>query len=305
MKKTPVLLFVLILSLSYTYSQKVISGISGTKYISISRDKPPPSIVDKNIPKIEKKNPNRYALVFGNEIYSNSLNAEANVEFAHNDAKIFRDYALSAMGIDIKNMFFFMDATAGIMQKQIDRITELLNRTGNDSELIFYYAGHGFPDESTNAPYLIPVDVDATNLQSAVKLSEVYAKFGKTGAKRITMFLDACFSGGGRINGLLDGGRSVKIKPKIENVMGNMVVFTATSGVQVALAYKEQEHGMFTYFLLKNMQETKGQFTLGQLADYLKKNVGIESMRINSKPQDPEVQVSPIVENIWREWKLQ
>jgi hypothetical protein len=257
--------------------------------------------VDKNIPMVSKKNLNRYALVIGNENYSSNLNAEVNVEFAHNDAIMFRDYAISAMGITDQNIIFLSNATSGTMRREIDRVTELVKRTGSNAELIFYYAGHGFPDETTQAPYLIPVDVDATNLQSAIKLSEVYTKFGETGAKSITVFLDACFSGGGRNQGLL-AARGVKIKPKNETVRGNMVVFAATSGVQVALPFKDQQHGMFTYFLLKNMQETNGKFTYGQLADYLKQNVGIESLRTNSKPQDPEVQVSPAVENTWRGW---
>ena len=262
------------------------------------------SNVDKNIPIISKKNPNRYALVIGNENYSNTLNAEVNVEYAHNDAIMFRDYAISAMGVTDQNMIFLSNATAGTMRKEIDRVTELIKRTGSNAELIFYYAGHGFPNETTQVPYLIPVDVDATNLQSAIKLSEVYTKFGETGAKSITVFLDACFSGGGRNQGLL-AARGVRIKPKNESVKGNMVVFAATSGVQVALPYKDQQHGMFTYFLLKNIQETNGKFNFGQLFDYLKQNVGIESLRTNSKPQDPEVQVSPSVENTWRDWTFQ
>ena len=146
--------------------------------------------------------------------------------------------------------------------------------------------------------------MDATNLQSAVRLSEVYTRFGETGAKSITVFLDACFSGGGRSQGLL-AARGVRIKPKAEDAKGNMVVFSATSGMQVALPYREQKHGMFTYFLLKNMQETRGNFTFGQLADYLKQNVGIESLRTNSKSQDPEVLASPSVENSWRKWSFQ
>jgi len=257
------------------------------------------SSVDKNIPVISRKNPNRYALVIGNENYSGNLNAEMNVEFARNDAKMFRDYAISAMGVDDQNMIFLVDATSGTMRREIERVSELVKRTGSNAELIFYYAGHGFPEEATQIPYLIPVDVDATNLQSALKLSEVYSRFGETGAKSITVFLDACFSGGGRSQGLL-AARGVKIKPKFEDAKGNMVVFSATSGMQVALPYKAQKHGMFTYFLLKNMQETNGNFTFGQLADYLKQNVGIESLRTNSKSQDPEVLASPAVENIWR-----
>jgi hypothetical protein len=262
------------------------------------------SAVDKNIPAIDKKNPYRYALVIGNENYSNTLNAEENVEYARNDAASFRDYALSALGVENQNMFFLVDATAGSMQRKIEQVVELIKRTGSEAELIFNYVGHGYPDEVTKDPYLIPVDVDATNLQSAIKLSEVNKKFGETGAKRITVFLDACFSGGGRNQGLLSA-RGVRIKPNNENVNGNMVVFAAASGTQVALPYREQKHGMFTYFLLKNIQETNGLFTFGQLADYLKRKVGFESVRINSKPQDPEVQVSPAVENSWRNWTFQ
>jgi len=262
------------------------------------------SSVDKNIPLNIIKNPNRYALVIGNENYSSNLNAEINVEFAYNDATMFRDYAISTLGVNEQNMIYLADATSGTMRREIERVSELVKRTGSKAELIFYYAGHGFPDETTQVPFLIPVDVDATNLQSAIKLSEVYTRFSETGAKSITVFLDACFSGGGRNQGLV-AARSVKIKPRFEYAKGNMVVFAATSGLQVALPYKEQKHGMFTYFLLKNMQDTNGKFTYGQLADYLKQNVGIESLRTNSKPQDPEVQASPAVENSWRNWSFQ
>ena len=262
------------------------------------------SSVDKNIPLNNTKNPNRYALVIGNENYSSNLNAEINVEFAHNDAKMFRDYAISTLGVPEQNMIFLFDATSGTMRKEIERVAELVKRTGSQAELVFYYAGHGFPDEATQVPYLIPVDVDATNLQYAVKLSDVYTRFGETGAKSVTIFLDACFSGGGRNQGLM-AARGVKIKPRLEDAKGNMVVFSATSGLQVALPYREQRHGMFTYFLLKDMQDTNGKFTYGELADYLKHNVGIESLRTNSKPQDPEVQASPAVENSWRNWSFQ
>src|SRR5665648_300690 len=163
---------------------------------------------------------------------------------------MFRDYAISAMGVTDQNMIFLSNATAGTMRKEIDRVTELIKRTGSNAELIFYYAGHGFPNETTQVPYLIPVDVDATNLQSAIKLSEVYTKFGETGAKSITVFLDACFSGGGRNQGLL-AARGVKIKPKNESVKGNMVVFAATSVSYTHLRAHETRHDLVCRLLLE------------------------------------------------------
>lgn len=261
------------------------------------------SKVDKNIPYNPDKNPNRIALVIGNEDYSRTLNAGVNVEYAKNDAEIFRQYAKNVLGVENKNIHFMIDATAGQMQREIDLVTAILKKMGGKGELIFYYAGHGLPDEVSKTPYIIPVDVDATNLGSAIKLADVYKKFGNSGAARVTLFLDACFSGGGRNQGLL-AARSVAIKPKEETIPGNMVVFSAASGEQSALPYREEKHGMFTYFLLEKLQETKGNVTYGDLANYLKDEVGLESLQINSKPQYPEVNVSYKVEEVWKNWKM-
>jgi hypothetical protein len=263
------------------------------------------SPVDKNIPFDAKKVPGRLALVIGNEKYSRSgsLNAQINVDFARNDASVFREYALKTLGVQEENMFFLTDASVGEMRNKIDLVTELLKRMDSNSELIFYYAGHGLPDENTHIPYLIPVDVDATNLAYAIKLSDVYRNFSETGAKRITIFLDACFSGGGRNLGLL-AARGVRIKPEEAPVSGNMVVFAASSGDQSSLPYQKEKHGIFTYFLLKKLQETGGNVSYGELSTYLKDKVGIVSLQENSKTQDPEVMVSPTVEDVWRSWLI-
>jgi hypothetical protein len=61
---------------------------------------------------------------------------------------------------------------------------------------------------------------------------------------------------------------------------------------------------MFTYFLLKKLKESKGLITYGTLADYISGNVSIESLRVNQKEQDPKVNVSPEIENVWKNWKL-
>jgi len=261
------------------------------------------SKVDKNIPYSSYKNPNRIALVIGNEDYSRTLNAEVNVAFARNDAEIFKQYTLKTMGIEEKNMHFMLDATAGQMQRKIDLVAAILKQMGSKGELIFYYAGHGFPDENTKTPYIIPVDVDATNLQSAIKLSDIYQKFGNTNAAKVSIFLDACFSGGGRNQGLL-AARGVSIKPKSEFIRGNTVVFSATSGEQSALPYTAEAHGMFTYFLLEKIQKDNGELTYGELSEYLKEKLGIESLRENGKPQNPEVNVSSSVINEWSEWRI-
>ena len=289
-------------TLSLTMNQKVsaeklvVEGLTEQKVniavASLSSD------IDRNIPETVQKYPNKVALIIGNENYS-GLNAEINVDYARRDAEVFRNYALKTLGVEEKNIYFMTDATSGTMKRQIDLISELVKRLGSNTELIFYYAGHGFPDENQRTPYLIPVDVNASNLTSAIPLREVYQKFSETGAKKITVVLDACFSGGGRNQGLL-AARSVRIKPKEETISGNMVVFSASSSDQTALPYHDQKHGMFSYFLMKKLQESKGKVSFGELFDYLKNNVGIESLRINGKSQDPDIIWSPVLTNTWQ-----
>lgn len=317
MKTFALLLFVLVIFLGNSYGQteRVIGTSSPRPIIPISRVQgiPPPtpdyvSDVDKDIPKIDRINPNRYALVIGNENYYNyngTQTKEPNVDYAINDAAIFYKYAISAMGIDPNNIIYDRNATSATMRSDIKLVSQLMEPNVNTAELIFYYAGHGYPDQGTNAPYLIPVDVNPANLESAIRLSEVYTKFGEMGARSVTVFLDACFSGVSRNGEPLIRDRGIRIRPRNENLTGNMVVFSAASGIQVALPYREQQHGMFTYFLLKKMQETNGQFTLGQLAEYLSQNVRTKSINSNKISQEPEVQVSPAVENTWRNWKFQ
>jgi hypothetical protein len=148
----------------------------------------------------------------------------------------------------------------------------------------------------------MPVDVSAANLSSAIKLGDVYQKLAATGA-RITIFLDACFSGGGRESGLL-AARGVKVKPREDALSGKMVVFSASTGEQSSLPNQSEKHGMFTYFLLKKLQETQGNISLQSLADYLNREVSIESIRKNGKEQDPTVLVSPELSNVWGSWQL-
>jgi uncharacterized caspase-like protein len=172
-----------------------------------------------------------------------------------------------------------------------------------NGELVFYYAGHGYPNEITKSPYLMPVDVNATNLNNAINLFELYKKITDSKPKKATVFLDACFSGGGRDQGLL-AARAVKVKPKTEVINGNIVIFTATSEEQSALPYKDKQHGMFTYYLLKEIQLQNGLVNYEQLFKKIYQNIGIESLKVNQKTQDPQVLYGYDVSESWKQWKI-
>jgi len=264
------------------------------------------SDVDKNIPEIQKSYTYRFALIIGNEDYSSyqlSLASEVDVEFAINDAKAFKLYAGKTLGIPERNIVFLTNATTGQMHQAISKMNLLAKNSYGKAEIIFYYAGHGLPDEETQEPYLMPVDVSGKSVKSGIKLKDIYNKFTQHESKRITVFLDACFSGGARNQGLV-ASRGVKIEPKNTGLKGNLVVFSASSGIQSALPYREKKHGFFTYYLLKKFQQTGGQMTYSELSDYLKEKVGLESVLLNDKEQNPQVNLSSSVKDEWRTWNF-
>jgi hypothetical protein len=265
-----------------------------------------PSDVDINIPIEKTTNIHSYSLIIGNEDYASyqtDLNSEVNVAFAVNDATTFKKYCTSALGIPEGNIRFLKNATTGQMRQSIAWINKIIEKEGGDAEVIVYYAGHGMPDEQTHESYIIPVDVSGTDLQSAIKLNDLYSKLSEFPSKKVTVFLDACFSGGGRGQGLI-AARGVKVKPKKDQLNGNIVVFTSSSGEQSSLPYKEKQHGIFTYYLLKKLQASGGTVNYNELYSYIKKEVDLNCVKINNKEQTPDLLVPGNLTNKWMNWKL-
>ena len=264
------------------------------------------SDVDKDIPINLHQSSNRFALVIGNEDYKRyqtGLQNDQNVAFARNDASVFREYLRKTFGFPDKQIFMLTDATRGQMSRELERITELV-KLSPGAELIFYYAGHGLPDFETRQGYLIPVDVTASNLKDGISLKDLYSKLASSNASKILVFLDACFSGGGRgENGLL-AARTVKVKPKGDIVAGNIIAFTATSGEEVSLPLSTESHGLFTYYLLRKLKDTKGNVTLDELRNYLQAELPKASLIENSMRQTPQVLVAHDLGEKWLKWEF-
>ena len=103
---------------------------------------------------------------------------------------------------------------------------------------------------------------------------------------------------------MLASARGVALKPKPMAPCGNMVVFSAASGEETAFPYEEKGHGMFTYFLLKKLQETKGNADLESISSYVIENVRRQSTVVNRKSQTPVVTPSQSMTADWKKLKL-
>lgn len=103
---------------------------------------------------------------------------------------------------------------------------------------------------------------------------------------------------------MLASARGVAIKAKPQAPKGKMVVFSAAQGDETAYPFKEKEHGLFTYYLLKKLKETKGNITYEELGNYLSDQVSRKSIVANGKSQTPAVVPSAGIADNWKTMKL-
>lgn len=255
--------------------------------------------LDINIPETNEENKKTFAVIIGNENYERVTK----VKYALNDAKVFASYCKKTLGLPKENIRVYRDATFGTMLSALDDIKSIASAFEGDLNVIFYYAGHGVPSESDKAAYLLPVDASGQNTEVCLSTKRLYDTLDGLHAKRVLVFMDACFSGAQRGDGMLASARGVALKVKQDAPKGNMVVFSAATGDETAYPYKEKGHGLFTYYLLKKLQDTKGDVTLGELSEYVNKEVRRQSVVINHKSQSPTV-VPATGMNDWSNIKL-
>lgn len=258
------------------------------------------SDVDSNIPESKTSNTKTFAVIISNENYINVTG----VPMALNDGVTFSKYCEKTLGLPQQNIRSYYDASYGTMLRAMRDIKDIANAYNGDINIIFYYAGHGIPNESTKDAFLLPVDADGLQTEGCYPLSRLYSELGSTEAKSIVVFLDACFSGSQREGGMLASARGVALKTKKEDPRGNMVVFSAATDDETAFPYTQKGHGLFTYYLLKKLQESKGDASLGELSEYITKNVKQQSVIINHKIQTPTATPSTSMADGWRNIKL-
>lgn len=284
-------------------NQPVSLSSSLSSRLAASKNEKQGSDVDVAIPHVKVSNEKTFAVIISNENYARM----EKVPYALNDGHIFQSYCENTLGIPPSNIMFYEDATSGTMREILSDLDLAAKIMGKDMKLIFYYSGHGGPDSSTGTSYLIPIDASRVNQNICIALSELYNSLGNLDIELTTVFIDACFSGGERNGGNLlavNGERTVKIKQPEISPIGRMVVFSAADGDQTALPYDEQQHGIFTYYLLKKLQESNGNASLAELADYIQSNVSQTAFKKNRKIQTPVVSASSDINDTWGRQRL-
>jgi hypothetical protein len=258
---------------------------------------PAPISSDENIDIVPQgglpPNEENFALVIGIEKYRD---IESPADYAERDAHTVRNYLHKYLGFPEQNIKYLRGdrATGPDLSVALEQWLPLF--VTEKSKVFIYYSGHGAPDHNSQKAYILPYNADPRTLElTAYPLDKLYTQLAKLPAKEIIVAVDSCFSGAGGRSVIPEGARPLMTRIETGSVpsRSNMIVFTAASGDQITGGYKGQEHGLFTYYLLRGLRgdadaNSDGWVSVQEEYEYLKKNVGIMAKR-DFRDQTPQL----------------
>jgi hypothetical protein len=175
--------------------------------------------------------------------------------------------------------------------------TFLARSAHKDDLVMIYFAGHGASEVDQRgierdglSKYLVPVDADPDDLYStALPMDEMQNVLARIEAERVTVFLDACYSGaaGGRTFASTKT-RAVNVDEifldRLTRAKGRAIV-TASRPSELSIELAEFGHGIFTYYLVRGLQgyadnNRDGIVSLQELYEYLAQEVSRKSRQV-------------------------
>ena len=250
-------------------------------------------------PQVDPQVENTFVIIFSNENYK----YEQPVPYALKDGEEFQKCCESILGIPSEHIHYNKDVTLNEMMMELNWLEETMRAHNGKARAIVYYSGHGMPNEDGKKSYLLPIDGNSRLAKSGFSTENMYKQLEGMPSAGTLVLLDACFSGARRDGQMLSASRGVAIKAKREVIKGNLVVFSAAQGDETAYPFEREEHGLFTYYLLKSLREKNGTIPLGQLCNEVTEEVKKKSLIENKKSQTPTVSASSKASD-WRDWIL-
>ncbi len=215
-------------------------------------------------------------------------------DFAKDDAQVFYDYAIRALGVKPGNIRILLDADADEVEIFKAFKTWLPARVKSSTDVYVFYSGHGLPDQNGQGLYILPHRADRDLIsRTAIQLQEISADIQAAKPKSVTVFLDACYSGQTRTGEtLIVGARPLALKAQTSVFPSSFNVITASQSDQISSSSQDIRHGIFSYYLMKGMEggadfDGDGRITLGEMQQYLSENVVRHAGSMNRK-QNPQ-----------------
>ena len=270
------------------------NGNTDTKTIIVSRPvtESKPLVAALN-PAQVKQQPSKdaVAIIIGIADYKNLPRAD----FANDDARVFYDYAVRALGVKPENIKLLVDTEADDVAIYRAFKTWLPSRVRASTDVYVYYSGHGLPTADGQGLYLLPQRADRDFIdKTAITQAEINAAIQAAKPKSVTVFLDSCYSGQARSGEtLIASARPVALKTAKQLFPDNFTVITASQADQISSSSPDLKHGIFSYYLMRGMEgdadaNKDGKITAGEMQAYLLEQVTRQA-GMQNRVQQPQL----------------
>lgn len=257
--------------------------------------------VDTNIPKGRNRNPDAVAVIIGNRSYAAHGRGIPDVDYAARDAAYMKEYVVKVLGYSEENIIYEHNVTQGTLMSIFGRPGDAKGKLCSwvkpgKSDVFIYYAGHGSPDPEGKGAYLMPVDGSAEYISAnGYALDTLYDNLSDVRARKMTIVIDACFSGNSEAGPLVKNISPAMLKTASPiRKLDNAVIFTSADKDQVSHWYPQKRHSLFTYFFLKGLRgeadsDRDSRITVTEMKSYLTEKVSYRAQRFSGRSQTPLV----------------
>ncbi|MBU0729796.1 MAG: caspase family protein [Proteobacteria bacterium] len=263
------------------------------------------STLSFNFPKATEENRLAVAVIIGNKNYKQAAKNVPDVDYAHNDADAMYKYVTETLGYREGNVMLMKDATQadfvatfGTASNPKGKLSDWIRE--DKSDVFIFYSGHGAPSLKDGSSFLLPVDSDPMKVElNGYPLETFYANLAKLSTRKLTVVLDACFSGSSSSGTVVTNASSISLKVlNTKAVVPGATIITAADISEIASWDENARHGLFTRHFIegvtgkadnKGFGNEDGKVDLAELKNYLNEEVTYKARRLYGRDQHPQV----------------
>jgi hypothetical protein len=275
----------------------LVNPNSGTKLLLANGVSP--CAIDNNIPTITRQNDETFAFIFANENYAHFSGSD----FSINDGLIFKKYCQQTLGLPESNIRYFEDATYGNIMSALKKMQDIADVYDGDAKIIFYFSGLGNSEDDER--YILPSDASpATIKTTGISVNSILSALNALNTQYTLALFDAPFNGTDKSGKMLASARGVKIKAKTPQSDGKTIAVFGSSDDKNTYCDDKNGHGLLTYTILEQIQQSKGECSLKTLIDTSTKAVEKTSLSLFKDVQSPLVIIPESMQTKWSTIKL-
>lgn len=213
-----------------------------------------------------------YALVIGNNNYRYLPKLLTPV----NDATAFANLLQSQYGF--KERKLLLNATRDDI---FAALTEYRNTLPENSNLLIFFAGHGYHDPGTDEAYWLPVDAQKGNPDRWISANDITTNIRAIPSKHVLVISDSCYSGA------LTRGADIAIRPLeprtylVKMLSSKSRNLMSSGGDEPVIDGGAEGHSVFANAVLRFLREMEDeQFTAADLFPRIKRGVAGRSEQV-------------------------